>query len=264
MGSRLLFSRPLILQMIRREVISRYQGSVLGLIWSFLNPLFMLAIYTFVFGVVFKARWNTEGVANPPNFAVILFSGLIVHGLLGEMFARAPTLIVSNVNYVKKVVFPLGILPIVALGNAVFHAFVSVIVLLVAQLVLSGTFPPLTTLWLPVVFAPFLLLLLGFGWGLASLGVYLRDINQILAPVITALLFVSPVFFPADSLPPAMRPYLLLNPISLIVKETREILIFGHMPDLKALAVYSAMAAIVALVGLFWFQKTRKGFADVL
>lgn len=254
----------LIKQMIWREIVGRYQGSVLGLFWSFLNPLFMLAIYTFVFGVVFKARWNIEGQENAPNFAVILFSGLIVHALLGEMLGRAPALVVSNISYVKKVVFPLGILPVVALGAALFHAFVSVIVLLIAQIFLSGTLPTLTILWLPVVLVPYLLLLLGLSWGLASLGVYLRDISQILAPIVTALLFISPVFFPADALPEYLRPYLFLNPITLIVEQTREVLIFGHMPDFVALATYSVVAAFFAAAGYFWFQKTRKGFADVL
>jgi len=237
---------------------------MLGLVWSFLNPLFMLVIYTFVFSVVFKARWNVEGDNSTVNFAIILFSGLIIHGLLGEMLGRAPSLIISNVNYVKKVVFPLAILPIVALGAALFHAFISVIVLLIAQIILSGGLPPLTILWLPVVIAPFLLLLLGLTWWLASLGVYLRDINQILAPIITALLFISPIFFPASALPEPLRPYLFLNPISLIVEQTREVLIFGNMPDFKALALYSLVAIAIAVIGFFWFQKTRKGFADVL
>jgi len=262
--SRILYHRSLIGQMVRREVVGQYRGSILGLLWSFLNPLFMLAIYTFVFSVVFKARWNVEGSVNAPNFAIILFSGLIIHGLLGEMLKRAPSLILSNVNYVKKVVFPLEVLPIVALGAALFHAFISVIVLLVAQIFLSGSLPPLTSLWLPVVIAPFLLLLLGLTWWLASLGVYLRDINQILAPIITALLFISPIFFPVSALPEPLRPYLFLNPITLIVEQTREVLIFGNMPDFKALAIYSFVAITFAVIGFFWFQKTRKGFADVL
>jgi len=177
---------------------------------------------------------------------------------------RAPTLIVGNVNYVKKVVFPLAVLPIVALGAALFHALVSVIVLLIAQIILSGSLPPLTILWLPVVVAPFLFLLLGLTWWLASLGVYLRDINQILAPIITALLFISPIFFPSTALPEPLRPYLFLNPITVIVEQTREVLIFGNMPDFKALAIYSLVAIAIAIIGLFWFQKTRKGFADVL
>jgi len=262
---RFFSNRSLISQMTKREVIGRYQGSVLGLFWSFLNPLFMLVIYTFVFGIVFKARWGGSGEqASTTNFAIILFAGLIVHGLLGEMFARAPMLIVGNVNYVKKVVFPLEILPVVALGAALFHAFISVIVLLIAQIVLSATLPSITVLWLPVVVAPFLLLLLGFSWWLASLGVYLRDVNQILAPIITALLFISPVFFPSSSLPAPLRPYLFLNPITLIVEQTREVLIFGNMPDFFALAIYALVAVLFAALGLFWFQKTRKGFADVL
>jgi len=262
---RFFANRHLITQLTWREIVGRYQGSILGIFWSFLNPLFMLGIYTFVFSVVFKARWGGTGEqASTASFAIILFSGLIVHGILGELVSRAPTLIVSNITYVKKVVFPLEILPVVALGAALFHAFVSMFVLLLAQLILSGTIPSLTALWVPVVLAPFLLFLLGISWWLASLGVYLRDINQILAPIITALLFISPVFFPSSSLPAPLRPYLFLNPITLIVNQTREVLIFDRMPNFYALAIYSLVAGVVAVAGLFWFQKTRKGFADVL
>lgn len=254
----------LIAQMIRREVIGRYRGSVFGLLWSFLNPLFMLAVYTFVFSFIFKRNWATgaeqEGTV---AFAVILFAGLIIHALFAELVGRAPGLIVSNKNYVKKVVFPLGTLPIIALGAALFHALVSVLVLLIIQFVISGTLP-LTSLWLPVVLVPFLPLLLGFGWILASLGVYIRDINQLTKPLITAMLFLSPVFFPLTALPVAMQPYLFLNPLTLIIEQTREVLIFGNMPDFIALGKYSIVAIIIAAVGFFWFQKTRKGFADVL
>lgn len=257
-------NRSLIAQMIRREVVGRYRGSILGLLWSFLNPLFMLAVFTFVFSTVFKVRWGGGGEqAGTMAFAVILFAGLIVHGLFAEIAGRAPMLVVGNVNYVKKIIFPLEVLVVVTLGAALFHALISVLVLLIFQLIISGTLP-LTALWLPMVLVPFALLLLGMGWILASLGVYLRDINQIIVPIITAMLFLSPVFFPASALPAAMQPYLFLNPLTLIIEQTREVLIFGRMPDFIALAIYTLVAIAIAAAGLFWFQKTRKGFADVL
>jgi len=266
---RLCSNVSLALQLVRREVVGRYRGSLLGIAWSLLTPLFMLAIYTFVFGTIFKARWTVAdasgaGAEHPmAEFAIFLFAGLVVFQLFGEVVNRAPGLVLSNVNYVKKIVFPLEILPVVALGSALFHAFVSMIVLFVfIPLVMGGI--PITALLLPVVLAPFALLILGLAWFLASLGVYFRDIAQFLGTVVTAMMFLSPIFFPATALPAWLRPYLALNPIALPVEETRNVLIIGRAPDWAALGLYSLLAVVIAALGFVWFQKTRKGFADVI
>lgn len=197
------------------------------------------------------------------EFAIILFSGLIVFQLFAEVVTRAPTLVLANTNYVKKVVFPLEILPAVALGSALFQAAVSVLVLFGFMLPVYGAVP-LTALWLPVVLAPFCLLILGLAWFLAALGVYLRDINQVLGTVVTALLFLSPIFFPLSALPDWIRPTVALNPISLPVEQTRAVLIWDSAPDFSALAAYSAVALSIAVLGYLFFQNVRRGFADVL
>lgn len=252
----------LITQLTRRDIIGRYRGSILGLLWSFVNPILMLSIYTFVFGMVFKARWGQEQ-ENQLDFALILFSGLIVFNLFAECLSRAPMLIVHNVNYVKKVIFPLEILPIVSLGAALFHACASLLVLLIFFLVTGHSLSP-TLFLLPLVWMPLLLLTLGLSWLLASLGVFLRDIGQFINMLLTVLLFMSPVFYPLAALPESIRPYLVLNPLTLAIEHSRDVMIWGTLPDGQSFAIYSVFSLAIFCLGLLWFNKTRKGFADVL
>jgi lipopolysaccharide transport system permease protein len=254
--------RDLIRASAKREVLGRYRGSVLGLLWSFFNPLFMLIVYTFVFSVVFKARWNT-GSESKTEFALVLFAGLIVFNLFAECINRAPGLILSNPNYVKKVVFPLEILPFVGLLSALFHAAVSLGAWLLAYLILFGL-PHATVLYLPLIVLPFVLFIMGVSWALASLGVYLRDVGQIIGVITSVLMFLSPIFYPATALPEDYRHLLYLNPLTPVVEQTRGVLYFGETPDFAMLAVYWLATFIIAWLGFAWFQKTRKGFADVL
>ncbi|MSP87958.1 MAG: ABC transporter permease [Alphaproteobacteria bacterium] len=253
----------LIRQLAAREVEGRYRGSLLGLLWSFANPLLMLAVYTFVFGFVFEVRWGVRVGDAPIGFAAILFAGLIVHGLFSECVMRATGLVVGNPSYVKRIVFPLDILPYVTLIAALFHAAVSLVILFIFYVITVGL-PPITALLLPVVWAPFVLLLLGLTWGLAALGVYLRDIGQLTQPLVTVLLFLSPVFFPLTALPEAMRPWLWLNPLTLIIEETRAVLLWGRLPDWSGLALYALIGLVVAWLGYWGFERTRRGFADVV
>lgn len=255
--------RRLILQMARREVIGRYKGSVLGLLWSFLTPLFMLAVYTFVFSVVFKARWTTSPDEGKGDFAVLLFAGMIVHGLFAEVLNRAPGLILANVNYVKKVVFPLEILPVISMCTALFHSGVSLLVLLCAIIIVNGEFHA-TMLLVPLVVFPYIIFVQGLAWILASLGVYLRDVGQTIGIITMVMLFMSPVFFPVSSLPVEMRPLMEANPLTFIIEQVREVLIWGNTPDWMGLGRYLLMALVIAWLGYAWFQRTRKGFADVL
>lgn len=254
--------RELIGQMVEREVIGRYRGSVLGILWSFFHPVFMLAVYTFVFSVVFKARWQGGGESRS-EFALVLFAGLLVFNLFAECVNRAPGLILSNANYVKKVVFPLEVLPIVAMGSALFHALVSVAVWLIFYLVLFGL-PQTTALWMPLVLSPLVLLTLGLCWLLAALGVYLRDVGQLIGIATTTLMFLSPIFYPLSALPPEYQPLLLANPLSLVIEQVRDVLVWGTPPRLVPFAIELALAALLAWLGFAWFQKTRKGFADVI
>jgi lipopolysaccharide transport system permease protein len=263
LGKSLWRNRQLIAQMTKREVLGRYQGSALGLVWSFLNPLFMLAVYTFVFSVVFKARWGLGGEESKTQFAVVLFVGMIVHGLFAEVLNRAPGLILSNVNYVKKVVFPLEILPVVSMGAALFHGLISLGVLLIAFVLFNG-YLHWTAALAPLVLLPLVILTLGLAWMLASLGVFLRDVGQTIGIITTVMLFLTPVFYPITALPEEMRPWIMANPLTFIIEQAREVLIWGRLPDWLGLGVYTLVATVVAWAGYAWFQKTRKGFADVL
>lgn len=255
--------RRLIQQMTWREVIGRYKGSMFGLAWSFFNPLMMLVVYTFVFSVVFKARWGIETTESKTDFALALFVGLIIHSLLAEVLNRAPTLILSNTNYVKKVVFPLEILTVVNLGAALFHALISVIVLLGAFILLNGL-PNWTVIYTPLTLLPLLPLTLGIGWFLASLGVYLRDIGQLIGIITTALLFLAPVFYPVTALPEAYQSVLYINPLTYPIEQTRAVIIFGELPNWIGMTVYTVISSAICLAGFWWFQKTRRGFADVI
>jgi lipopolysaccharide transport system permease protein len=256
------FNRQLIVQMIKREVVGRYRGSSLGLLWSFFNPVLMLAVYTFVFSVVFKARW-AGGSASKTEFALVLFAGLLVFNLFSECINRAPGLILSNANYVKKVIFPLEILPIIALGSAGFHFLVSLIVWLLFYLIFFGI-PPATILLLPLILIPLILITLGLSWLLASLGVYLRDVGQIIGTATTVLMFLSPIFYPITALPEQYRPYMQISPLTFVVEQARDLMMWGKDMDWSGWAMWIAVSLMIAWAGFAWFQKTRKGFADVL
>lgn len=255
-------NRSLVKALVHREVVGRYRGSVMGILWSFFNPIFMLVVYTFVFSVVFKARWSA-GSDSKTEFALVLFAGLIIFNLFAECFNRSPNLILSNANYVKKVVFPLEVLPWVALGSAIFHALISFSVWLLAYFILFGL-PHATVLLLPLVILPLLLFIMGLSWALASLGVYLRDVSQFIGILTTVLMFLSPIFYPASALPEDYRYLLLFNPLTPAIEQARQVLLWGNAPDMTILILYFFGAALIAWLGFAWFQKTRKGFADVL
>jgi lipopolysaccharide transport system permease protein len=257
-------NRELIVQMIRREVVGRYKGSVMGLAWSFFNPVFMLVVYTYVFSEIFKSRWGGVGDDdNKTQFALVLFVGMIVLGLFSEVLNRAPGLILSNINYVKKVVFPIEILPVIAMGAALFHSLISLGVLMVAFALFNG-YMHWTAIFTPLVLLPLVILTLGLAWILSSLGVFLRDVGQTIGIITTVLMFLSPVFYPMTAVPERFRPFIMANPLTFIIEQAREVLIWGHSPNWIGLGIYFLAATAMAWAGYAWFQKTRKGFADVL
>lgn len=256
-------NRGLVKVLIQREVLGRYQGSVLGILWSFFNPVFMLAVYTFVFSVVFKARWGIAGSESKAEFALVLFAGMLMFNLLAECVSRAPNLILANVSYVKKVVFPLEILPWVSLGAALFHMLISFAVWLVFFCVILGV-PPFTIMLFPLLLVPFGLLILGISWFFASLGVYLRDVAHVIGIAITALMFLTPIFYPLSAIPESYRRILYLNPLTFIIDQTRDLLIFGRGMAWGNYWLLMLFSLLLAWLGFSWFQKTRKGFADVL
>lgn len=263
LGKSLWQHRQLIKQMAWRDVIGRYKGSIMGILWSFIYPVLMLIVYTFVFSVVFKAKWGGGEEESKTAFALILFVGLIMHGLLAEVLNRAPGLILSNVNYVKKVVFPLEVLPVISLVSALFHSLISLGVLLLAFVAING-YLPWTIIFFPIVLLPLITLILGLAWILAALGVFIRDIGQSIGIITMMMLFMAPVFFPLSALPVKYHPYILANPLTLIIEQAREVLIFGHLPNWSGLAIFMTIATTTAWLGYSLFQKTRKGFADVL
>jgi lipopolysaccharide transport system permease protein len=256
-------NRQLIVRMTKREVIGRYKGSAIGLAWSFFTPLLMLAVYTFIFSIVFKSRWADGGEESNTGFAVIMFTGMIVHSLFSESLNRAPTLISSNINYVKKVIFPLEILPVVAMGASLFHTGISLAVLLGAYALYKG-FLHWTAIFIPFVLFPLAMLSLGITWALASAGVFLRDIGQAIGLFTTVIMFLSPVFYPVSAVPETFRPILIANPLTFIMGQARTVLIWGGLPDWEALGFYTVAATAAAWAGFILFQKTRNRFADVL
>ncbi len=253
----------MIYQLAKREVIARYRGSLAGVAWSFFTPLLMLAVYTLVFSSIFKVRWGAGAAQSTGEFALILFVGLMLHGFFADCINRAPALVLSNVSYVKKVVFPLEILPWVSVASALFHLAISVIVLLVVQFAMVQ-YLPWTALMLPFLLVPFLLMTVAFTYLFSAIGVYLRDIGQLTVMITTVLFFLSPIVYPTSSLPEQFRSWIAFSPITYPVEQARKILIFGEMPELSGWFLSMAVALTLLTFSFYVYQKMRRGFADVL
>jgi lipopolysaccharide transport system permease protein len=248
--------------MVRREVIGRYRGSFLGILWSFFNPVLMLAVYTFFFSVVFKARWG-GGTGSKTEFALILFSGLIVFNFFAECISRAPSLIHFNVNYVKKVVFPLELLPVVIMGSALFHLLISLLVWLGFYIIFFGI-PHASVLLFPIILLPLAVMTMGFSWFLSAVGVYLRDVSQVVVTLVPVLMFLSPIFYPLNILPESLQVVVHLSPITIAVEQARAVMFWGKSINWLLWGGYLTVSCVIASLGFAWFQKTRKGFADVV
>jgi lipopolysaccharide transport system permease protein len=259
--------RHMIGQMIRRDIIGRYQGSMLGLGWSLVQPLIMLLVYTFVFSTIFTvSRWGAGAAASgagTADFVTAMFLGLIVHTLFSECAGRAPTLVVSNVNYVKKVVFPLETMAWTTVGTALFHALMSVVIW-IAIFAGANWFLPWTIVLLPLVILPMAFFLLGLVWFFASLGVFLRDLGQLVALLTLVLMFLSPIFYPVSAVPERYRAWMRLNPLTNVIEEARNVAMWGELPDWWGLALSLLVSLAFAFMGFVWFRKTRPGFNDVL
>jgi lipopolysaccharide transport system permease protein len=255
--------RELTLQMARREIASRYRTSYLGMIWAALTPLWLLAIYTFVFAVVFKAKWGRGGGGSTAEFGLTLFCGLIVFNLFSETINRATTLVASNPNYVKKVVFPLETFVVSILLASLFTMVVSVGVWLVGMLLIVGV-PPVTALWFPVVVLPVCLMTCGLSWVLASLGVFLRDVGHAVLLITHMLFFLTPIFYRVEIVPPKFQAVMWINPLTHAVQDARRVLMWAETPDWSWWAASMIAAALVALGGYAFFMKSKRAFADVI
>lgn len=254
----------LIKRMSARAISERYRGSLLGMLWALLTPIFMLVVYTFIFTKVFTVRWGQDtSELGTFQFAIVLFVGLSLYQFFSEVTLEAGTLMANNANYVKKVVFPLHALSIISLNKAIFQLLISIAVILVFQLIWGGGLS-LTIFIAPLIILPFIILTLGFSWFLSGLGVYLQDINQVLAPITTALLFLGPILYPMENMPEAIRPYLYLNPVTLPVEELRKVLNWGQMPDWSSLGIYTLVSIAILFLGKLCFDSIKRGFADVL
>jgi lipopolysaccharide transport system permease protein len=254
--------RDLIAQLIRREFQIRFRGATLGVLWAIITPFVTVLMFAFVFGVIFKSRWGGTGTSTE-SFIIIVLIGMTVHGILAEALGRAPTAILGQPTYVKKVVFPLEIIPIVVTANAVLNAAITLLVVLTASAIVHGGLET-TVLLLPIVLLPYVVLIAGVVLFVSAIGVYIRDMSQIVTLVTMLTLFLSPIFYPISAVPEGYRFLLYLNPLTFIVEQTREVALFGHLPDWAGLAVYALLAFLFAWLGYCWFQKSRNGFADVI
>jgi lipopolysaccharide transport system permease protein len=254
--------RSLTFELAKRDVQGRYRGASFGLLWSLISPFLMLMVYSFAFGFVMKSKWP-QAEHGHAHYSIILFVGLIVHGFFAECLSRSPHLITGNANFVKRVIFPLEILPWPMVASALFHTFMNFMVFLALHLVLDHTMT-WTIVLLPLVMLPLVLLTLGVSWLLAALGVYLRDISQITGVLATAMLFLSTAMFPIEALPPQYRWLLIINPLTFIIDQARAVALWGHMPDWTGLGIYTLCALIVLYLGYTVFRLTRRGFADVI
>ncbi|MBC8074675.1 MAG: ABC transporter permease [Chloroflexales bacterium] len=263
MARSLWAQRDLIRQFVVREVVGRYRGSALGLLWSLVNPLVLLLMYTFLFGVIFQGRWPRRESDSLAEYALIIFCGISAYNIFSEAVGRAPGLVIGVPNYVKKVVFPLEILAVSSLGSALFHGAVSLSLVALGSLLITGRLAWTLPL-LPLVALPLVFLALGVGWFLASLGVFVRDIGYTIALVIQVLFFATPIFYAFDSIPPPFSTVIRLNPMSSIVENFRRVILWGELPNWGGWVAWTALTFVIMVFGYAWFMKTKKAFADVI
>jgi lipopolysaccharide transport system permease protein len=260
---RLWGERVLVRQIGRRDVVSRYKGSYLGVLWSLITPLLMLAVYAFVFSVIFKSRWGNVGSQSQLTFALTLFCGLLAYNVFAEVVSRAPTLVVGNPSYVKRVVFPLEILPVAALFTAVVNMLPGAVVLLITWVAVYHSLS--STIWLaPLMLLPLCMISLGLGWLLASLGVFIRDIAHPVTVLVQVLLFMSGIFYPISALPAKYQHLLILNPLVSIIENIRRTALWGQWPVWRWWAIVTLGSLVLMQIGYYWFDRSRKAFADVL
>ena len=255
--------RQLIVELTRRDISQQYQGSFFGIAWSVIAPLSTLLTYTFVFSVIFKARWQGQAETSPGQFAVVLYAGMTAFNIFSTMATRSPGLILSVPNYVKKVVFPTEIMPVIALGSALFTSLINVVLVIFINLIFQHSFSA-ALIFLPLAYLPLIFLSLGTGWLLASLGVYIRDIGQGVVIAVQILFFLSPIFYPIEAVPESFQKILYANPLTIIVTSFRQTMVWNLPLPWTNWILITLATFVFALLGYVWFMKTKKGFADVL
>lgn len=255
--------KDLIVQLTRRDVLGRYRGTYLGIFLSLLRPLFMLIVFTGVFGYIFGGTFGQRANESRLDYALGMFCGLVLFNFTSECLSRAPSLVLSNPNYVTKVVFPLETLAISVVGAGLIHLAISLVLLLLGALLLHGSLPP-TILYLPVITVPLVLLSLGVTWFLASLGVFIRDVDAVVPVIVTVLMYASAIFYPINKVPMPVRPFVEFNPLAVIIDQARNVILWGIPLDWLRYAVTLATSLLVMMAGYAFFMRTKRGFADVI
>lgn len=253
--------RNLVVELTKREFSGKYRGSFGGIFWSLVQPFFLLAIYTIAFGTILQSRWENTGSA--AEYALMLFAGLIIFNTFSEVLAKSPLLIAENPNFVKKVVFPLELLPVVTVINAYVQACIGIAIWLMGYAVIVGA-PQPTAVLFPLVLLCFFPVLLGLGWLLSAVGVAVKDIGQVTALVGHGLLFMTPIFYSTEAAPALLKKLLLLNPLTFVVEQFRLVLFTGQMPSFSGLAIYMALACLFSWASLALFRRLRSTFADMV
>ncbi len=255
-------NRNLIIELVKHDFSGKYKGSFGGIAWSFFQPLFLLSVYTTAFGVILQARWETTG-AGTASYALLLFSGLIIFNSLSEILRESPGLFFNNANFVKKIFFPLELLPIILTLTATLHFFIGVFVWILGYFLIHGL-PKFTIIYFPMIYLCLFPLLLATGWIISSIGVYIRDISQFTSIIIHSLLFLTPIFYSVEVAPPVIQNFLLINPLTFLVQQFRAVLFFGDNPDFFGLFLYFFVASGFAFVSLNIFRRLRPSFADMV
>ncbi len=252
----------LIRALVERDIESRIRGTVLGKVWIVFGPLFMLAVYTLVFGLILDSRWQ-DRTDDAFLFPLIYFSGLILFNAFFESISRATTLLRDNQSFITKIVFPLEAFCYSVVGSALVRFAIGFAILAAFYVPLQGV-PPLAALAYPVLLLGLALFAVGGTLALAALAVYLRDLAHLMQPLSMLLLFLSPLFYPLDRVPEAFRPLVMLNPLAYPLEATRNALFFGEWPNPLGVIVYLGIAWLCAAAGYALFMRLRAGFADVV
>jgi lipopolysaccharide transport system permease protein len=257
-----LFSRHhyLIAQLVRRDVLLKYRGSFLGITWSFLYPLLLLATFTLVFGSVIGSKWGTRG--SGVDLALFIYCGLLVFTPFAEVAGTTPRLLQSYQAYVKKIIFPTEILPLVSVLSATVHGLVNLAILVLVA-VFAGHMH-IMLLLVPLVLLPAWLFILGMAWFLAAVGAYVRDLIHVMPVLIQLTMFLSPVFYPVEAAPALLRQVHLVNPLAMAMQDTRRAVLEGLSPQWGIWFAMLVIGLAVAILGYKFFQHRKEEFADVL
>ena len=256
-------NRSLLWQFVKRNIAVRYRGAMLGFVWSFVQPLMMLCVYTFVFSIVLKARWGMDTGDSKGAFAIIMFCGMALYNIFAECIAGSCGVILANPNLVKKVIFPLDVLPLAQTFSTFILSTVWFFLLFLGVIFIYGKLS-FTMLLLPLVLIPLFLFTQGVSYFVASLGVYVRDTSYVVQVILQVLFFMTPIFYPISVVPKQYRWPLEANPLTILIEQARNVFLYGKLPDWTFLGIAFLISVIVLQLGFVWFTRTKKGFADVL